>query len=123
MSKIAQEKNFENKVKDFLKERKAWFLKTWSNGVQRSGVPDILACYDGRFLGIELKAPKGKPSELQIYNLREIHESGGYAILLYPKDFELFKKLIADIESDNCNDGQYYHFVKLLQEWKEKLEL
>ena len=117
---MGSEKNFENKVKDFLKEQGCWYLKTWSNGVQRSGVPDILACCNGCFFGIELKAPRGKPSDLQIYNLIEIHKSGGYAILLFPKDFELFKKLIADIKSDN-HDGEYYHFYKL--EWKERLKL
>ena len=120
---MAAEKNFENRVKDFLKEQGCWFLKTWSNGVQRSGVPDILACYNGYFFGIELKAPKGTPSDLQIYNLLQIDKSGGYAILLYPKDFELFKSLMNDIASGDCNDGRYYHFFKLLQEWKERLEL
>lgn len=125
MKRLAQEKNFENKVKDFLKERNAWFLKTWSNGVQRSGVPDILACYEGRFLGIELKAPKGKPSELQIYNLREIHESGGFALLLYPKDFELFKSLINGLEKRNVNQviEAYKPFNKLREEWEKRLEL
>ena len=35
------EKQFENKVKKFLKEQGCWVLKTWSNGVQRKGVPDL----------------------------------------------------------------------------------
>lgn len=122
---MAAEKNFENRVKEFLKERNAWFLKTWSNGVQRSGVPDIIACFGGHFLGIELKAPNGKPSELQIYNLGEIHKSGGYAILLYPKDFELFKKLIdALIDLDAKRAIEIYsRFNNLRKEWEKRLEL
>jgi len=88
------EKNFENKAKKYLKEKDCWVLKTWSNGVQRSGVPDLLVCCNGYFLGVELKAPNGKPSELQIYNIKEIIRVGGFALLLYPNQFEEFKKLV-----------------------------
>lgn len=97
---MAAEKNFENKVKAFLKEQGCWHLKTWSNGVQRSGVPDLLVCCNGHFVGVELKAPNGKPSELQLWNLRKIEESGGCAILLYPSDFEKFKTLIKKLKGD-----------------------
>lgn len=35
------EKLFENEVKKFLKEKGCWILKTFSNGIQRSGIPQI----------------------------------------------------------------------------------
>ena len=91
---MAAEKVFEQKVKAFLKEQGCWVLKTWSNGVQRSGVTDLLVCCNGYFLGVELKAPRGKPSELQLWNIEEIRKSGGIAIVLYPKQFEEFKKMV-----------------------------
>ena len=94
MIDIAAEKNFENKVKKFLKEQGCWYLKTWSNGVQRAGVPDLLVCCQGYFVGVELKAPNGTPSELQLYNLRKIEESGGYAWLLYPSMYVAFRDFI-----------------------------
>ena len=81
-------------MKKFLKENNCWTLKTFSNGIQRAGVPDLIVCCNGIFLGVELKAPNGKPSELQLWNIDEIRKSGGYGILLYPKDFDRFKKLI-----------------------------
>lgn len=92
---MAAEKNFEKKVKDFLKAEGCWFLKTWSNGIQRSGVPDILVCYKGYFIGVELKAPKGAPSDLQLWNLLKIDEAGGFAWLLYPDGFEEFKRFFS----------------------------
>lgn len=98
---MAGEKNFENKVKKFLAQEGCWFVKTWSNGVQRSGIPDILACCNGYFLGIEVKADKGKPSKLQLYNLREIHESGGIALLLYPDDFDGLQDIIWNLQEDD----------------------
>ena len=49
------EKQFEKKVKAFLDEQGVWWLKTWSNGIQREGVPDLLVCCNGYFIGVELK--------------------------------------------------------------------
>ena len=99
VNKIAAEKNFENKVKAFLKEKGCWVLKTWSNGVQRSGVPDLLVCCNGYFLGVELKAPNGKPSDLQRWNIDKIREAGGIAIVLYPDQFKAFQDLIHYIKN------------------------
>ena len=98
---MAQEKAFENKVKKFLKENNCYFIKYWAGAAfTKSGVPDVLCCCNGKFLGIELKALNGKASDLQIYNLKKIDEAGGFGILLYPKDFEKFKNLIYDISMD-----------------------
>lgn len=92
---MAAEKNFENKVKNFLKERGAWFLKYWGGGAYtKSGVPDLLVCLNGHFLGIEIKAPNGKASDLQLYTLKKIDEAGGFAILLYPNQFDIFQKFV-----------------------------
>ena len=94
MIAIAAEKNFENKIKAFLKENGCWHVKFFANAYTKAGVPDILACINGRFVAIEVKAPNGKPSELQLYNIEEIKKSGGIAMVLYPKDFDAFKNIV-----------------------------
>ena len=91
---MASEKTFELKVRKYLEERGAWVLKTWGGGMQRSGIPDLLVCLKGIFFGIELKADKGKPSDLQRWNVSEINRSGGIGIILYPAGFEEFRKLV-----------------------------
>lgn len=95
---MAAEKQFENKIKAYLKEKGAWFIKYWA-GAQytKSGVPDLLVCYKGKFIAIEVKAENGKPSELQLYNLRKIEEAGGMSFLLYPRDFDNFKNIIENL--------------------------
>jgi hypothetical protein len=94
---MGSEKNFENRVKKFLKDEGCWFIKYWGGGeFTKAGVPDLLVCCKGRFMGIEVKSADGRPSELQIYNLRKIDSADGLAILLYPKDFGLFQRLVAD---------------------------
>ena len=96
-----KEKQFENKVKTFLNDQGCWILKTWSNGIQREGIPDLLICCNGYFLGVELKAENGKPSELQLWNIEEIRKAGGYGIVLYPKDFDQFKDYILKLKGRN----------------------
>lgn len=97
---MAEEKNFENRIKSFLKSQNAWILKTWGGGMQRSGIPDLLCCVNGYFVAIEVKASKGKASELQLWNIEQIKKAGGIALILYPKDFEDFKKLILSLKED-----------------------
>lgn len=98
-----KEKDFENKVKAFLKDRGCWVLKTWSNGIQRQGIPDLLVCCNGFFVAVELKAEKGRPSDLQLWNINGIRKAGGIAIVLYPDKFEQFKDMICGLQitSDN----------------------
>ena len=100
---MASEKNFENKIKKFLEAQGAWFIKYWA-GAQftKSGIPDILCCVNGYFVAIEVKAKNGKPSELQLYNVRKIREAGGIAIVLYPDQFEEFKRFMRKLNINKC---------------------
>lgn len=94
---MAQEKNFENKIKSYLKSIGAYFIKTHGDRFSRVGTPDIIACVNGHFVAVEVKATTGKPSELQIYHIDQINKAGGYGVILYPKDFEKFKKVCENI--------------------------
>ena len=117
---MAAEKNFEEKVKKYLDERNDWYLKYWGGGgFTKSGIPDLLVCDCGRFLGIELKANNGKPSLLQLYNLKKIREAGGIGVLLYPKEFELFKKF--NEEKSELN-AWYLSNIEEKKRWEIKLK-
>lgn len=91
------EKPFENKIKKYLKDNNCWFIKIWGGGFQRAGIPDLLTCISGRFVAIEVKGSNGEPSELQKWNIRKIKESGGIGVILYPEDWENFKKIIDEL--------------------------
>lgn len=91
---MASEKAFENKVKKWLKEHGAWYVKTWSNGIQRSGIPDLIVCWKGRFIGIELKAENGRASELQKHEIECIRKAGGVGMIVRPSDFEGLKNFL-----------------------------
>lgn len=96
-----REKDFENEIKKWLKEHGCWFFKTISTGFQRAGIPDIIACVNGRFVGIEVKSEKGRPSELQKLELKKIQEANGIGLLVYPADFAEFKKKMKKLLNNN----------------------
>lgn len=121
---MAKEKNFENKVKKFLKNNGCYSIKYWGGGqFTKAGVPDLLVCCNGRFLGIEIKADNGKPSELQLHNLNEIEKAGGFGILLYPSQWERFTLLIESLERFDVQStvGCYDVFRAVRVIWEERL--
>lgn len=80
------ESNLVKKVETYLKttfREEAWFLKTSGNAAQKSGIPDILVCVRGKFIGLELKREdgSGKPSEQQEIECRKISRAGGYSLI------------------------------------------
>lgn len=52
------------------------------------GTPDILGCYKGTFVAIELKDGDEKPTELQIYNLQMILKAKGLSFVMNQSNFQ-----------------------------------
>lgn len=98
---MASEKIFENKIKKFLTEHGAWYIKYWAGSqFTKEGIPDILSCINGYFVAIEVKGPTGRPTPLQLHTIREIRNAGGFAFVLYPSAFEDFKDFICRLKRD-----------------------
>ena len=96
---MADEKNFENKIKNFLDEQGCWYVKYFANAYTKKGIPDLLCCVNGYFLAIEVKAENGKPSDLQKWNVSKIRHCGGHAFILKPSQFESFCKLVKELKA------------------------
>lgn len=77
------EKRVEIKIKNYLVSVGAYFEKIHGGSIyQSAGIPDILACINGRFIAIEVKNPNGgELSALQKLKLKKIEESGGIGIV------------------------------------------
>lgn len=73
------EKRVKEKVVKVLKEMGAYYFYPFTGGYGRSGVPDIIGCYKGRFFGIECKAGKNKTTALQDREISLIHNAEGVA--------------------------------------------
>ena len=79
---VTPEKKVKQKVIKILEEAGAYFFYPVSGGYGASGVPDVVACFKSKFIGIECKAGKNVPTALQLKNLAAISKNGGYSLII-----------------------------------------
>jgi Holliday junction resolvase len=79
---MTPEKKVKQKVAKQLKEMGAYFFYPATGGYGRSGVPDIVGCYDGKFFGIECKAGNNRLTALQERELVLITRAAGLAVVV-----------------------------------------
>lgn len=113
---MAGEKNFKNRLKKWLESEGIYPLgepvdrmsappcgfyeKRWGGSrYVKSGLPDMRITVKGIALEVELKATNGTPSVLQKRNIRQINNSGGIAMVLYPQGFDTFQDIIKGVKS------------------------
>jgi len=83
------EKKIQKGVMRYLKTKGGWWKKI-SDKFQK-GIPDILGCYKGFFVAIEVKQPRGKLTQYQLHEGRKIFYEGDgiYIVACSIKDVEL----------------------------------
>ena len=69
------EQAIQAKIQKYIKARGGYVVKTITSN--RAGIPDILCCIDGKFIGIEVKVPGKQASPLQLANGELIEAAGG----------------------------------------------
>ena len=79
------EKQLEIKTIKQLRLWGAWVVKIHGHAVGRVGIPDLLACYNGRFVAIEVKTPKGIVSDVQSLIITKIKRAGGLTFVIRDK--------------------------------------
>ena len=85
---MTPEAKVKKKAVQILKQHGAYYFYPVTGGYGRSGVPDIIACYKGRFIGIECKAGTNKPTALQQKNLTDIELADGIALVVNEENIE-----------------------------------
>ena len=66
-------------IKKYLDSIDAWYFCPYMAGFGKSGVPDIIACIDGIFVGVEVKREGKEPTPIQTQRMQEIEAAGGFA--------------------------------------------
>jgi len=82
------------KVKALLKQYGAWSFMPVSGGMGAHGIPDVIACHKGKFIGIECKAPgkRKNVTALQKMQLQGIRNADGKTMVVAdPVDFEILE--------------------------------
>lgn len=86
-------------VRRILNDFGVYYTMPVTGGYGNSGVPDFIACFKGRFYGIECKAGGNKPTALQWKHLADIEAAGGVALLIDETNVETLRKELS-------NEGQ-----------------
>jgi hypothetical protein len=84
------------KIHALLKAHGAYAVNYIGGISANNGTPDILACLHGRFIGIEAKAGKNKPTDLQTLNLKRIDDAGGLALVINETCFVTLELMLRD---------------------------
>ncbi len=75
-----------------------FFWKEHGGPYGTSGVPDIICCYKGRFIGMECKLPGGRLTELQKRAIHRINQAGGIACRV--ESVEDVRRVIAQADAE-----------------------
>lgn len=78
----------------------AW--KTHGGMYGTAGIPDIIACINGRFCAFEVKQPGGRLTRLQEVALKKIEDAGGVAGKV--TSVEDVKRLLADMDAASAGE-------------------
>lgn len=85
MSQGTLEAPLRKKILRTLREKypQSFWYHPAGNPMTMAGIPDLIGCYNGRFVGLEVKRP-GKPlTQLQAHTLKRIAAAGGVAAVVH----------------------------------------
>ena len=97
---MTPEAKVKKKVAEALKKLGVYYFYPVTGGYGRSGVPDIVGCYNGKFFGIECKAGKGKTTPLQDMNINQIRAAGGIAAVVNEDHLHTVADILNEREVD-----------------------
>jgi Holliday junction resolvase len=94
------EKKVKDKVVKILKHHGIYYFFPATHGFGRSGVPDIVCCFNSLFMGIECKAGTNKPTALQEKEMADIRKAGGMTFVINETNLTLLERWITDENFD-----------------------
>jgi hypothetical protein len=93
------EKIVKDKVVSVLKAEGVYYFFPATHGFGRSGVPDIVCCVSGKFLAIECKAGKNKPTALQIREIEAIRSCDGVAVVVDETNWDMVRDMVKRLKA------------------------
>ena len=99
-----KEAQFSREVTQYLESKGAIVNNQTGSMFSKVGVSDLLVCYKGFFIALELKVGSYQPDPLQISYLQKIRDAGGFGLILRDNIHELMVLLSC---IDNGIERQY----------------
>lgn len=79
---MTPEGKVKTKISAWLKSHGVWYFMPRGTTFGRAGIPDYVACYKGRLIGIEAKAGSNKPTALQLLEHRKMRDAGAVVLVI-----------------------------------------
>lgn len=95
------ESTFSRQVQKYIESRGWWVVKYHASQYTKKGIPDLIACFRGRFVGLELKTGSSL-SQWQIRVGADIMSAGGYWACIAP---DTYQEEIARVEDEILRDN------------------
>lgn len=73
-------------IREWLTAHGAFVFKVHGGPTMMRGLPDLIVCVRGRYVGVEVKMPGNKPAAAQLSVHRKIERAGGEVIVAYGID-------------------------------------
>jgi len=106
---MTPEGKVKKKIVEQLKTLGCYYFFPATGGYGKSGVPDIVGCYKGKFFGIECKAGKNTATALQEKNLSDIALAGGVAAVVNELNMHDIEELLGDCNGKVAETWQTDH--------------
>ena len=98
-----KEGSLQERIQKIITQRGGYCFKNHGDMTTEPGRPDIVCCYNGLFIAIEVKVDNNKPSAQQGIHCRNIWKAGGIAIITW--DVSSVADLLGHI--DYCLEQHY----------------
>lgn len=98
------EAKVKKQIRATLERLNVYYAMPIGTGYGNSGVPDFLCCHEGRFIAIEAKAGKGKPTALQEAHMARIGLSGGVAYVINENNVNALEGLLNQRTEDERDE-------------------
>lgn len=82
------------RLKKHLDEMGIYHFSPFQAGMGRAGVPDVICCFEGRFVAFECKAGNNKPTALQEREMNAIRTAKGLAFVINEENVDNIKELL-----------------------------
>jgi len=78
-----KESALQRQIIAYLRGQGAYVFKVVGSPLQQRGTPDLLVCWQGKFIGLEIKALRGETTLLQDHEIHKIREAGGRGLVIH----------------------------------------
>lgn len=102
------EGTIKRKLRAFIDKAGGFWSNIYQDGIHgKTGDPDIVMCYKGRYVALECKSSDGRLTEDQKRRKKQILKAGG--IFISPRSVEDLKKCMKEIDEmiENDDDGRH----------------